>query len=167
MGVLKIRIFGDPVLEEKANKISSIDGDLFKLIKDMEETMRASEGIGLAAIQVGILKKLFIYDIGEGLNVCINPEIVLEEGEETEEEGCLSVPGVKVPIKRFKKVKVRAMDAKGNEIEITGEDLLARVFQHEIDHLNGILCINRTDKKYRRKAIRDFNNFALSEESKR
>lgn len=166
MGILRIRIFGDPVLKEKANKVSSIDDDLLRLIKNMEETMRICEGVGLAATQVGILKRLFVYDIGEGLNVCINPEIISKEEEEVEEEeGCLSVPEVKVPIKRFKTVKIRAMNEKGDEIEITGEDLLARVFQHEIDHLNGILCIDRTDGKCRRKAIRDFNNF-LSEENK-
>lgn len=167
MGVLNIRIFGDPVLREKANKVSSIDDDLFKLIKDMEETMKASEGVGLAATQVGILKSLFIYDVGEGLNVCINPEIISGEGEETEEEGCLSVPGVKVPIKRFKKVRIKAMDVNREEREILEEDLLARVFQHEIDHLNGILCIDRAGRLDRRKAIKDLNNFISNETSEK
>ena len=140
--------FGDPVLEKKAETVKEFDTpELYKLIEDMFETMYASKGVGLAAPQIGISRRISVIDIsgGEGPPqklVLINPEIVRSEGKQVTEEGCLSVPGFREPVRRGAKVRVRAQNIKGEFFEVTGEDLLARAFQHEIDHLNGRLYLS-------------------------
>jgi peptide deformylase len=140
--------FGDPVLEKKAETIKEFDTpELHKLIEDMFETMYASKGVGLAAPQIGISRRISVIDIsgGEGPPqklVLINPEIVRSEGKQVTEEGCLSVPGFREPVRRGAKVRVRAQNIKGEPFEVTGEELLARAFQHEIDHLNGRLYLS-------------------------
>ena len=140
---------GDPVLEKKTEKITEFDTpELHKLIEDMFETMYAAKGVGLAATQIGISRRIAVIDssAGEGPPrrlVLINPEIVRHEGRQVTEEGCLSVPGFREPVRRAARVTVRAQNVKGETFEVTGEDLLARAFEHEIDHLDGKLYLSR------------------------
>lgn len=143
MGVRNIRKDGDEVLRKVSRKVEVIDDRILTLLDDMNETMKKAGGVGLAAPQVGILRRVVTIDIGEGLIELINPVIVYESGEQLEEEGCLSIPGIRGQVKRPAKVIVRAMNRKGETFEKTGTELLAIAFCHEIDHLNGILF---TDK---------------------
>jgi peptide deformylase len=146
--VRKILKYGEPVLETKAEPVTEFDtAELRELISDMWETMYAAKGVGLAAPQIGTGKRISVIDISVGEDekqkiVIINPEITFSEGKQTGEEGCLSIPGFREPVSRANKVTVRAQNEKGEPIEFNGEDLLARAFLHEIDHLNGILFIN-------------------------
>ncbi len=147
MAKLKIRYLGDPVLREKAKPVEEINGQLQRLIDDMAETMYEAKGLGLAANQIGITKRLFVLDLAqrEGkpeLLVFINPEIIEKEGEIVEEEGCLSIPGYAAKVRRFSRVLVRALDREGKPFEMELEGLGARAIQHEIDHLNGILYVD-------------------------
>jgi peptide deformylase len=140
--------YGNPVLETPAETVTEFDTpELHKLLEDMFESMHAVKGVGLAAPQIGIPRRIAVIDPSAGEDpqkrlVLINPEIVRVEGAQTEEEGCLSIPGFREPVKRAKRVTIRARDAKGETFERTGEDLLARAFLHETDHLNGRLYIN-------------------------
>jgi peptide deformylase len=140
--------YGQPVLEESAQTITEFDTpELHRLIDDMFESMYAARGVGLAATQIGVGKRVAVIDVSTGEDptaklVLINPEIVSREGAQTSEEGCLSLPTFREPVTRANKVTIRAWDAKGVEFEMTGEDLLARAFQHETDHLNGTLYIS-------------------------
>lgn len=148
MAVLEIRKYPDEILKKKASEIKDINGNIQKLIDDMIETMYKSNGIGLAAPQVGVSKRLIIVDISpreenNSLIVIINPQIVSTEGEVLSEEGCLSLPGFITRLKRNEKVFVKGIDRKGKEIQIETDGLLSRAIQHEIDHLEGILLIDR------------------------
>lgn len=140
--------YGNPVLEQKTATITEFDTpDLHKLVEDMFESMYAAHGVGLAATQIGIAKRIAVIDVSAGEDpgqkiALINPEIISREGSQTGEEGCLSLPTFREQVTRPKKVTVRAQDVKGNPFEMTGEDLLARAFIHETDHLNGSLYIN-------------------------
>lgn len=140
--------YGDPVLETPAETVTEFDTpELHKFIEDMFESMYAHKGVGLAAPQIGISRRIAVIDISVGQDpsqkiVLINPEIIRNEGRQVSEEGCLSVPGFREPVKRGAVVSVRAQNAKGETFEITGEDLLARALQHEIDHLNGKLYLS-------------------------
>jgi len=139
--------FGDPVLERATKPVEKFDEELQTLVADMFESMYAAQGVGLAAPQIGIGLRLAVIDVTNGKNpegkiVCANPEIIHAEGEQREEEGCLSLPGFRGYVARPQYVTVRAQDAAGKEFEMRGEQLLARAFCHEIDHLNGILFIN-------------------------
>ena len=139
--------FGDPVLEREAEDVTEFDTpELHKFIEDMFESMYAAKGVGLAAPQIGFSKKISVIDVSNGENpadklVLINPQIVHIEGKQEGEEGCLSIPGFREQVRRAKRVTVRARDARGEEFETTGEDMLARAFLHETDHLNGRLYI--------------------------
>src|SRR5580693_9237211 len=139
--------FGDPVLEREADDVSEFDTpELHKFLEDMFESMYAAKGVGLAAPQIGVGKKIAVIDVSNGEKpeeklVLINPKIVHIEGKQEGEEGCLSIPGFREQVRRGKRVTVRAQDAKGQEFEMTGEDLLARAFLHETDHLYGRLYI--------------------------
>jgi peptide deformylase len=147
MSPLQIRKIGDPVLRTKAKKIDEITEKINDLIDNMFETMYAEDGIGLAAPQVGILKRIAVVDIQEDNKiVLINPEIIEEEGKAVMEEGCLSIPGETGDVIRAEKIKVRTLDRDGNEIEFKAEGLEARAIQHEIDHLDGILFIDKVVK---------------------
>jgi len=146
MAVYQIVKIGDPVLREKAKKVPKITPNILKLLDNMADTMRAAEGVGLAAPQIGISKCVVVIDVGEGLIELINPEIIAREGEEIAAEGCLSIPGVEGDVKRAAKVQVRAWDRTGKTVTYTGTGLLARAFQHEIDHLSGILFVDRMIK---------------------
>ena len=140
--------YPDPVLERPSEPVTAFDGDLQKLVDDMFESMYAAKGIGLAAPQIGIPKRLTVIDLSFQKNpeekiVLINPEIIFREGKQYEEEGCLSLPEIREKVSRAAKVKVRAQDVKGEWFELDGEELLARAFQHEIDHLDGVLFFRR------------------------
>ena len=133
---------GEERLRKKSRPVEIIDERILTLLEDMAETMYDSNGVGLAAPQVGILRQAVVIDIGEGLIELINPEIIEEEGVQTGEEACLSVPGIVAIVDRPKKVKVKALNRHGEEIIYEGEDFLAKAFCHEIDHLKGILFID-------------------------
>ena len=139
----------DPLLREKSVPVKNITPNIHKLLDDMAETMYAANGVGLAAPQVGINKRLVVVDVGDGVIELINPEIISMEGEQIGPEGCLSIPGLTGEVKRAMKCKVRALDRNGNEFEMEGEELLARAFQHEVDHLDGILFIDLVTRFYR------------------
>ncbi len=144
MAILEIKEYGEPVLREKALPVKEITPEILNFIKDMAETMYTDSGVGLAAPQVGVSKRIIIVDEEEdGLIVLINPVIVKSEGEVVGEEGCLSIPGIYSQVKRSSKVTVKALNENGDSIEITKEGLTARALQHETDHLNGILFIDR------------------------
>ena len=137
MALRTIRTEGDPVLSKKCRPVEEITPRIRELITDMLETMYDACGVGLAAPQVGILKRIVVIDVGEGPIILINPEIVESSGEKTGEEGCLSVPGMSGQVTRPNYVKVKALDMDMKEAEYEGEELLARAFCHEIDHLDG------------------------------
>jgi peptide deformylase len=149
---LPIRIFGDPVLNQVTTEIENIDGRIAALAQTMIETMNEAPGVGLAANQVGVQKRLFVYDKGEGPHVVVNPKILETDGEWTYEEGCLSVPGLSWEIVRANSVHLVGFDLDGNEIDIQTEEYEGRIFQHEMDHLDGILLIERLDADQRREA---------------
>ena len=140
--------YPDPVLERPSEPVTAFDDELRKLVDDMFESMYAAKGIGLAAPQIGISRRLTVIDLSFQKNpeekiVLINPEITFREGKQYEEEGCLSLPEIREKVSRAARVKVKAQDAKGEWFELDGEELLARAFQHEIDHLDGVLFFRR------------------------
>lgn len=147
MAIRNIRKNGDEILRKISKKVDDIDDRITILLDDMAETMRDAEGVGLAAPQVGVLRRIVVIDVGEGLIELINPVIVYEKGEQCREEGCLSVPGKSGVVKRPAKVIARALNRKGETVEINGEDLLATALCHEIDHLNGVLFIDKIISK--------------------
>lgn len=146
--VYKIVKYGDPVLERKCDPVTNFDTpELKQFVEDMFETMYASKGLGLAAPQVGVGERLTVIDVSAGEDpsqqlVLINPEIIIKEGTQTGEEGCLSIPGFREDVTRAMKTVIRAQNVQGETIEVTGEELLARAMQHEIDHLNGVLFLS-------------------------
>lgn len=139
MALRNIVKLGDPILNKKSRVVEKFDDRLAMLIDDMKETMYDGNGVGLAAVQVGILKRVVVIDIGEGPMELVNPEITFEEGEQISQEGCLSLPGKWANTRRPKRVQVKAQDRNGKWQVFTGEDLKAKAFCHEIDHLDGIL----------------------------
>ena len=145
--VRKILTFGDETLRKTSKPMQKFDLRLWLLLRDMADTMNKAEGVGLAAPQVGILRRVVVIDVGDenGLIELINPEIIAQEGEQEGSEGCLSAPGRRGYVKRPNKVTVRAQDRKGKFFEITGEGLLARAFCHELDHLDGILYSDKEE----------------------
>ncbi len=153
MSTYTIRVFGDPVLKQRAKDVTDIDGALVGVVNTMVETMYDASGVGLAAPQVGVQKRLFTYDVGEGPEVIFNPEIVETEGEWAYEEGCLSIPGFHFEIVRPKLVTITGRDIDGDEITVQGDELLGRVFLHELDHLDGVLMLERLDPDTRREAM--------------
>ena len=148
MAIREIRKYPDAILREKTEPVEGFGDDLQQLIDDMIETMYAAPGVGLAANQVGVSKQLAVIDVSVAseettLIVLCNPEIISQEGKEATEEGCLSIPDYTTMVKRYEKVKVKALDRHGNEVEIEADGLLARALQHEVDHLNGKLFVDR------------------------
>ena len=146
MAVRQIRVIGDEVLNKKCKPVKEMTPRTAELIEDMFETMYKDNGVGLAAVQVGILKRIVVIDCGDGPVELINPEIVKTEGEQCGQEGCLSLPGRYETVRRPQKVQVKGQDREGKWHVYTGEDLKARAFCHEIDHLDGVLFIDRMDK---------------------
>lgn len=139
---LKIRTIGDDILRAGTKQVPSVSEYHRKLLSEMARLMYEVSGVGLAAPQIGVDQSLFVADAGSGLYKIINPKVIKKEGSQVMEEGCLSVPGVGVKVKRFKKITIEALDQDGKCVVIEAEDLLARVFQHEIDHLNGKLIVD-------------------------
>lgn len=151
-----IRTFGDPVLNQVTTDVENIDGKIAALAQSMIETMYEAPGVGLAANQVGIQKRLFVYDAGEGdgPKVIVNPRIVETSGEWVYEEGCLSVPGLSWEITRPNAVHLRGYDLDGHELDLEVDEFEGRIFQHEVDHLDGVLLIERLSDEQRREAKR-------------
>lgn len=150
MAIRKIRYIGDDILKKKCKPVKAITDSTKELIRDMFDTMYEANGVGLAAPQVGILRRICVIDIRDGDPVVlINPEIVESSGEQTDEEGCLSVPGKVAEVTRANYVKVSSLDMDMNPVTYEGEGLLARAMQHEIDHLDGILYGERASEPYR------------------
>ena len=154
MAPYTIRLFGDPVLKQRASEVENIDATLVRLAEDMITTMHAAPGVGLAAPQVGVQKRLFVYDVGEGPAALVNPVIDESRGEWTFEEGCLSVPELSWPIVRPKEVHLRGFDLDGEEVSLEADELLARLFQHELDHLDGVLLLQHLDPDQQKEARR-------------
>lgn len=140
----------DEVLHQVAKEVKKITPNVQKLLTDMADTMYDAEGVGLAAPQIGILKRMIVIDVGDdhGLIELINPEIVASEGEQFGPEGCLSIPGYRGDVRRAMEVTVKGLDRNGKEVTYTGTELLARAFQHEIDHLNGVLYTDIAERVY-------------------
>ena len=145
MAEKEIVTYPDPILRQQAKAVSKLDAGTRKLAEDMVATLRRENGLGLAANQVGALQKVFVYDDGTGPGILINPKIVNASGEQVGVEGCLSVPGLQGEVKRASFVEIRGTDLNGKPVKIKAEGLLARIFQHELDHLNGMLFIDRAD----------------------
>ena len=160
---LEVRTFGDPVLKSRAAPVKSFDEALARLSEDMLATMREQEGVGLAANQVGRLKQIFVAGLEDEEYVIVNPEIESASDETvTDPEGCLSIPGISVEVERPTGVTVSGQNVSGAPIRIEATGLLARVFQHEIDHLNGVLILDRTDRESRKAAMRELRERLLA-----
>jgi len=152
-----IRTYGDPVLKTPAAAVGEIDGKIARLVDDMFDTLYSSEnGLGLAAPQVGVQKQIFVWEMDEEPMTIINPEIVESRGEWVYDEGCLSIPGLYVEIARPNEVLMRGLDLDGNEIEIEADELMGRLFQHELDHLNGVLMFDRMQPEQRKEALQEY-----------
>lgn len=150
MSTLLIRTYGDPVLGAVTTKVEDIDAKIAALAYSMIETMNEAPGVGLAANQIGVQKRLFVYDKGEGPRVVVNPVIVETSGEWTYEEGCLSVPGLSWEIVRPNAVHLRGYDLDGNELDVETDEFEGRIFQHEVDHLDGVLLIERLSEEQKK-----------------
>ena len=153
----EIRTFGDPVLKTPAAAVTQIDGKIARLVDDMFDTLYASDsGIGLAAPQIGVQKQIFVWEVDDEAMVIINPEIVESRGEWVYDEGCLSIPGLYVEMLRPNEVLMRGLDLDGNELEIEASELMGRLFQHELDHLNGMLMFDRMTADQRKEALAEY-----------
>ena len=162
MSTYPVRVFGDPVLKQKAKDVTDIDGRLARFVDTMVDTMYEAAGVGLAAPQVGVQKRMFTFDVGEGPQVLINPEVAEATGEWVYEEGCLSIPGFHFEIVRPKVVTMTGVDLDGNEVVIEGDELMGRLIQHEIDHLDGVLLIDRLEPDARKEAMRELRRTDFS-----
>lgn len=155
MARLPIRIFGDPVLRMRAAEVTDFDDALRTLADDMLDTLRAAQGSAIAANQVGVLKRLFVFDLDERIGALVNPEVVETSLETvTADEGCLSFPGLFYPTERPLQARLRGVDAHGEPVEHAGEGMFARMLLHELDHLNGILFIDHLARHDRKEAMR-------------
>lgn len=143
MAVYQVVTTPDEILRAKAKQVNKINEGVFRVLDNMRDTMYAADGVGLAAPQIGISKQLVVIDTGDNFMELINPEIIAREGEQIRSEGCLSVPGIVGIVQRAEKVVVKALNRQGEEMTLEGTGLLARAFQHEIDHLEGILFIDK------------------------
>jgi peptide deformylase len=158
----QIRLWGDPVLTTPASEVSELDGSLAALVEGMLDTMHEAHGLGLAAPQVGVRKRLFVYQMGEDTDprTVVNPRIVESRGEWEYEEGCLSIPGLYFPIVRPKEVHLVGHDLDGREVSIEADELEARCLLHEMDHLEGVLLLSRLDPDQRKEAMRELRRRA-------
>ena len=169
MAILEIRQYPDPVLKQRAKLVDPVNDQIQKLIDDMFDTLYTAPGLGLAAPQIGMSLRLFVYDMAGGKpkeqsrpsdpyerGVLINPEITLREGTQSDDEGCLSVPDYRQVVKRANRVGIRGLNRNGQEVRLEGEGLLARLFQHELDHLDGTLYIDRISSLKRNIFLRKF-----------
>jgi peptide deformylase len=160
--VMPIRTLGDPVLREQSKPVDRFDGSLHHIVEEMMETMYAANGVGLAGPQVGLSLQLFTYDDGEtGPSFLANPELSLMEDELISDEGCLSIPGPYYPTARAQRVRISGADERGRRVEIEADGLLARIFQHETDHLHGMLYIDRLDDEGRRAVMAELRQIEM------
>ena len=169
MAIRAIRIYPDPVLRVQCRAVTDFDDSLRKLVDDMIETMHAAPGIGLAAPQIGVELRVAVVDLSvgdesDGLHVFINPEIVQRRGQETDVEGCLSLPGITDKVERPTYVRIKAFDLEGNPFEIEAEDWLARAICHELDHLDGVLFVDHLRGLRRERARRQLKKLAAEQE---
>ena len=163
MAAYQIRLFGDPVLTQRASEVTDIDGKLVQLAEDMVATMHDAHGLGLAAPQVWVQKRMFVYQLADADPVTIiNPTISESRGEWEYDEGCLSIPGLFFPIVRPKEILLTGWDLQGNEISIEADEIEARCFQHELDHLDGRLLLSMLDKDQKKEAMRELRRRAES-----
>ena len=163
---LDIRTFGDPVLKTRAAPVESFDESLVRLTQDMLGTMRDNEGVGLAATQVGRLKRVFVAAIEDDEYIVVNPVLTdISETTETATEGCLSIPGIQIDVERPTAVTISGQDVSGKPLQIEASDLLARILQHEVDHLDGVLILDRTDRESRKAAMREWRERLLAQQS--
>ena len=162
----EIRIYGDPVLKAKTPEVTDIDGKLVRLANEMVQVMYDAPGLGLAAPQVGVQKRFFVYDLndGTGAHTIVNPTIVESRGEWVYDEGCLSIPKLYVEIMRPKELLVRGYDLDGNELELEADELLGRVIQHELDHLDGVLMFERMTAEQRKQAMAEWRKLQAEPE---
>ena len=163
---LEVRTFGDPVLKTRAAPVEDFDESLERLAEEMLATMREQEGVGLAANQVGRLKRILVAAVEDDEYVLVNPVIErVSDTTETGAEGCLSIPGIQVEVERPTEITISGRDASGEPVKIDAEGLLARVFQHEVDHLDGVLILDRTDSDSRKAAMREWRERLLAQQS--
>lgn len=161
MAVFPIRVFPDPVLRTVAEDVTEFDDQLRRLADDMIETMYDAPGVGLAAPQIGISKRIFVADAGDGPFTMVNPTIVVSSGSAKSEEGCLSVPGRYWNVTRADYVRAEGFDLDGKPVAYEGDELMARVLQHEIDHLHGTLLLERLPKRVRKVALKELREASL------
>lgn len=143
MALRVIKLEGDPILRKRSRKVENIDDRILTLLEDMEETMKDADGIGLAAPQVGVLRRVVVVDIGDGILKMVNPEITENEGLAVDIEGCLSVPGLSGTVERPERIKLQYINENNEEMELEARGLLARAICHEVDHLNGVLYVDK------------------------
>ena len=166
MAIQPIRLFGDPILATRATEVDAFDKEIKTLVRDLTDTMLDAPGAGLAAPQIGVSLRVFTWSIDEEVGHLVNPVLSLGEEEQEGDEGCLSIPGLVYNCKRSLKVLANGFDMHGEPVQLVGEELLARIFQHETDHLNGILFVDRLDKQVRKQALHDIKEsdwFGLKE----
>lgn len=164
MAPYRIRTFGDPVLRRRAAEVTEIDGRIARLAEDMYITMKEAHGLGLAAPQVGVSRRLFVYEIGNsGPRTLVNPKILVRDGEWEHEEGCLSVPGLFFLVERPKHVVVTGYDLDGREVSIEADELEATLYQHEVDHLDGRILLALLDDDQRKQAMGELRRRAVTE----
>jgi len=161
VAVFPIRTYPDPVLRSPAVPVARIDADIRRLVSDMVETMHGAPGVGLAAPQIGVALRVVVFDIGEGPHHLINPVLVETGGSWSFDEGCLSVPDRYWAVKRPAFARARGLDLDGNEVEYAGEELLGRVLQHEIDHIEGTIILDRLPRRVRKQALKELREEAM------
>lgn len=162
MAIFPIRTFPDPVLRTPAAVVDEIDDGIRRLVEDMLETMYDAPGVGLAAPQIGVSLRVIVFDIGDGPHVMVNPVLLETSGKWEFEEGCLSVPEHWWPLERAAFARARGLDLDGKEVEYAGDELLGRVLQHETDHIEGMLLLDRLPRRTRKQALRDIREEAWS-----
>jgi len=165
VAVFPIRVYPDPVLRTPAATVDHVDAGIRRLVDDMLETMYQAPGVGLAAPQIGVSLRVVVWDIGEGPHALVNPVLLETWGDWTFEEGCLSVPDRYWPIARPGFARAGGIDLDGREVEYGGEELLGRVLQHEIDHIEGMLLLERLSRRVRKRALREIRDEEWSRES--
>jgi peptide deformylase len=164
MAVKEVRKIGDPVLREKSKKVEKIDSSVTQLVRDLTDTLKKTGGVGMAAPQIGVTRRVIIINDDDKIHVFINPEIeILDDHKIKSDEGCLSIYSIKdFSIERFSRIRVRAKNLKGNDVELVAEGLLSRIFQHEIDHLNGVLFMDHLDRKSKEELMSRINDIKLN-----
>ncbi len=164
MAVKEVRKIGDPVLREKSKKVEKVDESVIQLVRDLSDTLKETGGVGMAAPQIGVSRRVIVINADNRIYTFINPEIeILDDQKIRSDEGCLSIYSIRdFNVKRFSKVRVRAKNLKWKDVEMVAEGLLARIFQHEIDHLNGVLFMDHLDRKSKEELMSRINDIKLN-----